>query len=147
MIQTKYTDHDGKKLLTASENAKALKQIDSLVFSLIKKNSKEPLLFHTNNFRINNINHSDNKIKNLLQKIREYELPSNDEILLDISKIRINFDDFNNDKEGVPFCLSRGEFVNLRYKNSILTTLYQLKIASDCDDYFLDGTFKIIPKR
>ena len=65
---------------------------------------------------------------------------------MDISKIRINFDDFNNDKEGVPFCLSRGEFVNLRYKNSILTTLYQLKIARDCDDYFLDGTFKTSPK-
>ena len=103
--------------------------------------------FHINNFRNNNINYSDNKIKNLLQKIREYELPSNDEILYDISKIRINFDDFNNDKEGVPFCLSRGEFVNLRTERYIiLTTLNKLKIASDCDDYFLDGTFKTEPK-
>lgn len=107
--------------------------------------------FNVRNFKNNNINFSYFKIKNLLQKIREIDLPSNDEILSYISKIRINYDNFERNEEGVPFCLSKGEYVNLRYKNRvekyiIFTSLYQLKIAADCDDFFLDGTFKCAPK-
>ena len=51
-------------------------------------------------------------------------------------------------KEKEPFCLSKGDIVNLRYKNRlekycIFTSLLQLKIAEECEDWFLDETFKI----
>lgn len=93
------------------------------------------------------MNFSIYKIKNLLQQIRENDFPSNNEIPFDIWKIRLNFDNFDLYEEGVLFCLSKGEYINLRYKNRvekyiIFTSLYQLKIAADCGEFFLDGTFK-----
>ena len=125
--------------------------LEKLAINLIKQNITEPLEFHIKNFNKNNINYSYNKIKNLLQKIREAGLPNNDEILSDISKIKINFNNINNHEEGVPFRLAKGKFVNLRYKNRaekyiIFTSLYQLKLSGNSDDFFIDGTFKSSPK-
>ena len=78
-------------------------------------------------------------------------MPKNQEILANLSKIKINFDNIDKNEEGVPFCLSKGEFINFRYKNwlekyVIFTSLYQLKMFDDCDEYYADGTFKSAPK-
>ena len=115
-----------------------------MAISLIKQNLIESLEFHVRNFKNNNIEFSRNKIKNLLQKIREADIPKDQELLADLSKIKINYDDLNKNEEGVPFCLSKSEFINLRYKNSIekyviFTSLYQLKMFGECDEYYADG--------
>lgn len=94
-------------------------EIEFLAISLIKQNLTESLEFHVKNFKNNNIEFSSNKIKNLLQKIREADIPKGQEILADLSKIKIIFDNINKNEEGVPFCLCKGEFINLRYKNRL----------------------------
>ena len=97
---------------------------------------------------MNNIDSKPYKIKNILQLVREADIPKGKTLLSDISKIKIKFGSMN---EEVPFCLSKGDIVNIRYKNRlekycIFTSLLQLKIAAECDDWFLDATFKIAPK-
>jgi len=42
-IFNEHTEYDGKEIITPIEHVKAIKQIDSLAVSLIKKNLKEPL--------------------------------------------------------------------------------------------------------
>ena len=144
-------NHNNEIIVVDSKNVKTEKEIEILAISLIKQNLTESLEFHVRNFKNNNIDYSSNKIKNLLQKIREADLPKDQEILADLSKIKINFDNIDKNEEGVPFCLSKGEFINLRYKNRlekyvIFTSLYQLKMFDDCDEYYADGTFKSAPK-
>ena len=144
--------HKGTEITTIKANEiKTVEQIDNLAIMLIKQNITAPLDFHVKNFKNNNIDYSYNKIKNLLQKIRELEIPDNNEILANINNITINFNNNNKSEDEVPFCLSKGEFINLRYKNRIekfviFTSLLQLKIGAECDDYFIDGTFKACPK-
>ena len=63
----------------------------------------------------------------------------------------INFKDSGNTEDYVPFCLSKPEFINIRYKNLlekyvIFSSLYQLKIGAECNQYFVEGTFKATPK-
>ena len=58
---------------------------------------------------------------------------------------------FGTINEEVPFCLAKGDIVNCRYKNRldrycIFTSLLQLIIVADWDDWFLDETFNISPK-
>ena len=81
---------------------------------------------------MNNIDSKPYKIKNILQLVREADIPKGKTLLSDISKIKIKFGSMN---EEVPFCLSKGDIVNIRYKNRlekycIFTSLLQLKIAA-----------------
>ena len=76
------------------------------------------------------------------------DIPKNEEIL---SNIKINFKNSDDIDDEVPFCLSKGEFINIRYKNRlekyiIFTSLYQIKMGAERKQYFLDGTFKAAPK-
>ena len=144
-------NHKDKISVIDSKNVSTEKELEILAISLIKQNLTESLEFHVRNFKNNNIEFSRNKIKNLLQKIREADIPKDQELLADLSKIKINYDDLNKNEEGVPFCLSKSEFINLRYKNRlekyvIFTSLYQLKMFGECDEYYADGTFKYAPK-
>lgn len=97
---------------------------------------------------MNNIDYKPYKIKNLLQLVRVADIPKEETFLSDISKVKIKFCSMD---EEIPFCLSKGDIVNLSYKNRlekycIFTSLLQLKIAAESDDWFLDATFKIAPK-
>ena len=144
-------NHKDEIIVIDSKNVSTEKELEILAISLIKQNLIESLEFHVRNFKNNNIEFSRNKIKNLLQKIREADIPKDQELLADLSKIKINYDDLNKNEEGVPFCLSKSEFINLRYKNRlekyvIFTSLYQLKMFGECDEYYADGTFKSAPK-
>ena len=85
-----YSNHKGNEVTILSSNTIISNNLEKLAINLIKQNITEPLEFHIKNFNNNNINYFYNKIKNLLQKIREANLPNNDEILFDISKIKIN---------------------------------------------------------
>ena len=92
-----------------------------------------------NNFKNNNIDYSLNKIKNLLQFVREADILKDYIFLSNIKNISINFEGKDKNEDNVPYCLSKGEIINIRYSNSnekyiILTTLYQIKEMADCDD-------------
>ena len=119
-------NHNNEIIVVDSKNVKTEKEIEILAISLIKQNLTESLEFHVRNFKNNNIDYSSNKIKNLLQKIREADLPKDQEILADLSKIKINFDNINKNEEGVPFYFSKSEFINLSYKNRLKNMLYLL---------------------
>ena len=141
-IFNEHSNRKGNEITIYSSNTIISNVLEKLAINLIKQNITEPLIFHIKNFNKNNINYSYNKIKNLLQKIREASLPNNDENLSDISNIIINFNNISKHEEGVPFCLAKGELFNLRYKNRtekyiIFTSLYQLNISGDCDVFLL----------
>lgn len=137
--------------ITDKGNTRTVKEEEKLVISLIKQHIIQPLEFHIKNFDFNHIKYSYYHIKNLLQNVREADIPNNDIILSNIGNIKINFKLNDNPEDDVPFCLCKGEFINIRYKNRfgkyvIFSSLYQMKIASECNDFFLDGTFKTAPK-
>ena len=133
--------HDGQIINVSKEEIKTIQDLDKLAITLIEKNITQPLQFHIDNLKNNNILYTQFKIKNLLQLVRESDIPPDYAIFADISKILIKYDKTNE----VPFCLSKGDFVNLRYKNR-LKRHYQLKVASSCDDFFRCH-IQINPKR
>ena len=146
-MQIKYTvynehnNHKGKEVTISNNEIITKTEMNDLAIKLIRNNITESLEFHIKNLNTNGVNYSYNKIKNLLQMVRESDLPNNEEILYDISKTKTIFNDNQKHDEGLPFCISKGKFVNIRYKNRlekyiIFTSLYQLKMASDCDDFF-----------
>ena len=149
---TSYNEHKHEKtenIIISSKDIKIKENLDNLAIKLIAQNILQPYEFHVKNFKMNNLNFKPYKIKNLLQLVREADIPKDETILADISQITIKLGDMS---EPVPFCLSRGDIVNLRYKGRlerycIFTSLMQMKIAADCDDWFMDATFKVAPKK
>ena len=105
--------HNKREIEVTQDNIRTEKENEILAISLIKQNITEPLEFHINNFKNNNIDYGYIKIKNLLQQVREADIPKDEIILSDIAKIKINYDNNDKNEEGVPFCLSKCEFINL----------------------------------
>lgn len=71
----------------------------------------------------------------MLQRIREADIPKNEEIFENISNIKINFKNSYDIKDEIKFFWSKGELVNIRYKNRlekyiIFTSLYKFKMIS-----------------
>ena len=110
-IYNEHTNHKGKEINVSNNEIFTKNEMNNFAIKLIKNNITEPLEFHLKNLEINGVNYTYNKIKNLLQMIRESNLPNNEEILYDISKIKINYDDNQKLNDGVPFCFSKGEFI------------------------------------
>ena len=81
-IFNEHSNHKGNELSILSNNALISNDLEKLAINLIKQSITKPLEFHIKNFNNNNINYSYNKIKNLLQKIRDAGVPNNDKIFL-----------------------------------------------------------------
>ena len=71
-------------------------------------------------------------LKNILQTQREIKYDSDNNFLLDISKITINFSESDPDLQNLPFCYSYQKFIN-KYKNTlreekflIFTSIFQI---------------------
>ena len=70
---------------------------------MIRKNLEKPEDWHYQNLINNNCQLSKIKIKNILQKFRDINYPKDDEYLLDISKIRIDFSKTNPKLQNMNF--------------------------------------------
>ena len=91
-------------------------QNKEFINSLIYSNSQNPLSFHKNNLKANNIFLSNNQIKWLLQKIRDEKFPSDALFLEDISNIKITFDKEPN-LQDINFCYKYVNTINPTKKN------------------------------
>lgn len=81
------------------------------VTELILNNMNQPLQFHLDNLKNNNIKWKKTKVRNLLYKIREEKYPKDEIFLNSINLIKIRLtDNSENDEEN--FCISNGEFIN-----------------------------------
>ena len=67
--------HDGQIINVSKEEIKTIQDLDKLAITLIEKNITQPLQFHIDNLKNNNILYTQFKIKNLLQLIRESDMP------------------------------------------------------------------------
>ena len=98
----------------------------------------------------NNINFSQNQIKNLIYKLREETYPNDMNYLYDISKITISFSKNNKDYQNLPFCYTNQFILNEKNKKQesfiLFTSKIQLNKIKDCVGLFMDGTFHSSPK-
>lgn len=108
-----------------------------------------PLSFHIQNFSGNKIKISHNKIKNMLQQLREEHFPKDDAFLSNIELIKVDLGEDEN-LINLAFCPLKENFINFKInkKESIVffTTKFQLNVLSECEEIFIDGTFKMVLK-
>ena len=123
-----------------------------LAKQFINQSLEKPLNWHLSNLKENGILLSKFQVKNILQKLREYKYPKDNEFLTDISKITISLSKSDKNLESLPFCFTDQKIINI-YKNKvreerfvIFTTLFQLKKFKEINQVFLDGTYKYCPK-
>ena len=64
-----------------TNNILTKKDEKDLAIKLIKNNIDQTPLWHINNFKINNINWSNNKIINLVYKLQEESYPTNKKLI------------------------------------------------------------------
>ena len=112
---------------------------------------QQPLSLHIQNVGINKLNLSRIKIKNILQSLREEYFPKDDEFLDHIDLIKIDLSDSDDHLKNLIFCPGKESFINPKTNKSenivFFTTLFQLKLISECKELFIDGTFKMAPKK
>ena len=95
-----------------------LKKNKDLINAIILKNLNNPLSFHTNNLKNNNIVLTTNQIRWILQKLREKEFVSDEIFLKDISKINISLDNNIPDMINIPICYKYVNLINPEKKKS-----------------------------
>ena len=83
---------------------------------LIKNNLDKTLEWHALNLKNNNIIISKIQIKNILQKYRDIAFPKDDIFMHDISKIKINFSETNNNLKDLLYCQGKYFIVNTNKK-------------------------------
>lgn len=74
------------------------------------------------NLKSNNIFLIKIKIKNILQKIREIKFDSDNDFLLNIANITIDFSKNDPELKNLHFCFSYEKFIN-EHKNTIRKTI------------------------
>ena len=133
-------------------NIKTETESIELAKQFINQSLEKPLNWHLSNLKENGIILSKFQVKNILQKLREYKYPKDNEFLTDISKITISLSKSDKNLESLPFCFTDQKIINI-YKNKvreerfiIFTTLFQLKKFKEINQVFLDGTYKYCPK-
>ena len=125
------------------------KEMKDLAKALIKKNLELPLSFHIKNLDTNKLKFSNVKIKNMLQTLREENFPKDKEYLQSIELIRLDIGD-SEEMKNIIFCPAKEVYFNPQ-KNKFerlvfFTTFFQLKIMAECEEIFIDATFKMAPK-
>lgn len=138
------------KIEDKSNSIKTEKELLDLAKKLIKNKLKQPLSFHIQNLDNNKINISRNKIKNILQSLREEYFPKDVDFLEHIELIKIDLGDSEETKNLI-YCPGKESFINPKNNKSenivFFSTLFQLKLISKCNELFIDGTFKMAPKK
>lgn len=135
---------------TSPDNVKNKDNDLQLAEDLIKNNLEKTIEWHIINLKNNNIILKTNQIKYILQKNRDFYYPKDDIYLLDISKIKINILEGNNNMKEMNYCLTK-QYITNKKKNRqeyyiLFSTLIQLNQFKECDIIYMDGTFKCSPK-
>ena len=150
-IQGEHDKHPKNQLVEdTTDKIKTNNENINIAKKLILKNLDLPLSFHIKNLESNKINIPKIKIKNILQLLREELFPKDDEYLEHIELIKI---DLGSDKElrNLNICHIKEAFINSKTKKTekivIFTTIFQLKILNECEELYIDGTFKMAPKK
>ena len=143
-----------KPIIEDINNVNTENEIINLATDLIKNQIDRSLTWHIENLNNNNIFLSKIKIKikNILQKVREIKYDSDNDFLLNIANITIDFSKNEPELKNLPFCFSYEKFIN-KHKNTIreekfiiFTCLFQLKKFKNIYQIFMDGIFKYRPK-
>lgn len=117
---------------------------------IISQNLDKSLLWHYNNLKINNMFITKNEIKKILQDLREINYQNDNSFLIDISKIKISFNDNNNELNNLPFCYFNNTIYNEKSKKQekyvLFTSSIQIKKIDECEKLYMDGTFHCSPK-
>ena len=100
-----------KKFSESTDKIKTEKENLELAKKLIKNNLQMPLSFHIQNLNTNKIIISNNKLKNLLQSLREENFPKDDIFIRNIDLIKIDLGDTDILKN-LNFCLYKEDFIN-----------------------------------
>ena len=122
-----------KPIIEDINNVNTENEIINLATDLIKNQIDRSLTWHIENLNNNNIFLSKIKIKNILQKVREIKYDSDNDFLLNIANITIDFSKNDPKLKNLPFCFSYEKFIN-KHKNTIreekfiiFTSLFQFK--------------------
>ena len=138
-----------KKFSESTDKIKTEKENLELAKKLIKNNLQMPLSFHIQNLNTNKIIISNNKLKNLLQSLREENFPKDDIFIRNIDLIKIDLGDTDILKN-LNFCLYKEDFINPKNnkleKILFFGTKFQLNLLGESEELYIDGTFKMSPK-
>ena len=88
----------------------------NLAKTLIKANIDKTPIFHINNLRNNNINWSNNKIRNLVYRVQEEEYPSNKIFINYVQYTKVNLGEINSDSNSYFICPKQIIFYNSKTK-------------------------------
>ena len=146
-INGEHTNHPNEKnIIIEGEKIKTENKMIEMAKMLIKQNIQNPLSFHIQNLETNNIKISKIKIKNLLQNFREDIFPRDDIFLEHIESIRIDLGE-SEEAKNLYFCPGKENFINYKTnkieKNVYFISIFQIKLLSEAEEIFIDGTFKI----
>ena len=138
-----------KKFNELTNKIKSEKDNFELAKKLIENNLQMPLSFHIQNLNTNKITLSNNKLKNLLQSLREEDFPKDDIFIRNIDVIKIdlgNTEILNN----LNFCLYKEDFINPKNnkleKILFFASKFPLNLLGESEELYIDGTFKMPPK-
>ena len=132
-INSKQQEHTciEKKIIEINkEKVRTAKDELNLAITLIKANIDKTPNFHINNLRNNNINWSNNKIRNLVYRVQEEEYPSNKIFINYVQYAKVNLGEINSDSNSYFICPKQIIFYNLKTKKHehllFFTTPFQL---------------------
>ena len=145
-----HANHPIKKDYEESlNNIKTEKEQKELAKNLIKNNLDLPLTFHVKNLDANKIKISHIKIKNMLHNLRKENFPKDEEFLDHIELIKIDLGE-TEELKNISFCPSKENFIilsSIKLERIVFfTSIFQLKLLSECEELYIDGTFKMAPK-
>ena len=124
-----HENHPKTDKLTENTDAfKTEKENIEIAKKLIKNNLQMPLSFHIQNFNANKIKISHNKIKNMLQKIREENFPRDDVFLSNIELINIDLGEDEN-LINLAFCPLKENFINIKKNKKENIVFFHHKIS------------------
>ena len=134
---------------TSIKEIKIERENYDLAKKLISNNLTLPLSFHIHNLDANKILLPKTKIKNILQQLKEEKSPKDDQFLEHIEFITIDLGEIEEMKN-LFFCLGKENFINPKSKKLekkiYFSSIFQLKLFDECNEIFIDGTFKMAPK-
>ena len=116
-------EEETNSVISIKKNENKINDDIELAQALIFTNIDKPFRFHKTNLENNNLYFSVNKIKWLLQKIREKNYINDNKFLEDITKITINFEQHNPDLKNLSLCHKYSSIINPKkiiFKKNIL---------------------------
>lgn len=147
--QQEHTCIEKKTIQINKEKVRTQKEELNLAKTLIKANIDKAPSFHINNLHNNNINWSNNKIRNLVYRVQEEEYPSNKIFINYVQYAKVNLGEINTESNSYFICPKQIIFYNNKTKKHehilYFTTPFQLNLLKETKMILVDGTFRSCP--